>query len=118
MGLKFSASTNGFYDDTIHTAEQIPADAVDITAERHIELLNGQSDGKVITSNAEGYPILVTPPPPAPPTTEELIAAELVWVDTFPPVHFYSLSDEEKKAMADYRKALVAGTLPPSRPSV
>ena len=66
MGLKFAASTNGFYDDAIHTADQIPADAVDITDERHTELLEGQSSGLVISANDKGFPVLVPPPPPPP----------------------------------------------------
>ena len=43
---------NGFYD--------IPVDgAVEITIENYRELLDGQSSGKLIVTNDEGYPVLV-----------------------------------------------------------
>jgi hypothetical protein len=63
MTLYYSASTNGFYDDTIHIAEQIQANAKEITLERHTELLNGQSSGKQIVSDNAGFPVLQDPPP-------------------------------------------------------
>lgn len=59
----FSKSTRGFYDAEIH-CENIPVDAVEITAEDHSAILSGQSSGKVISSNAEGFPVLVDPPGP------------------------------------------------------
>ena len=60
--MLFSASTGGFYASEIHGVT-IPADAVEITVEYHAELINGQSIGKVITANEDGYPILVDPAP-------------------------------------------------------
>jgi hypothetical protein len=56
----------------------IPTDAVAITKERHTELFAGQSNGKRITSDADGYPILVDPPPPS---QEYMAAIERVWRD-------------------------------------
>lgn len=57
--LFFSASTNGFYSDDLNTV--IPADAKEITAEQHTALLAAQSQGHVITADANGDPISVVP---------------------------------------------------------
>ena len=56
----------------------IPADAVEIPRELYTALLDGQSAGRVITSDADGYPVLVDPPPPSP---EYLAAIERAWRD-------------------------------------
>jgi hypothetical protein len=45
---------------------KIPADAVEITPEKHRELLAGQSEGKCIRADAQRHPILQDPPPPSP----------------------------------------------------
>lgn len=65
MALFYSKSTGGFYDDTIHSAAQIPADAVSITEAQHQALLAGQSDGQLIQADSNGIPTLVAPPAPA-----------------------------------------------------
>lgn len=67
----YSKSTNGFYDASIH-GDNIPADAVEITVEKHQILLEGQSQGKRIVADENGFPVLVDPPPPTP---EQIIAA-------------------------------------------
>lgn len=72
MTLYFSPSTGGFYDDAIHGARKvqdrnaavvtlidnprclIPADAVEISAERHVELMAAQASGKVIVAGEDG----------------------------------------------------------------
>ncbi|MGC6377740.1 phage tail protein, partial [Bisgaard Taxon 45] len=55
---------NIFYKDGFYVDEQkIPANAVEITEQRYIELLNGQSDGKIIVSDKSGNPILIDPAP-------------------------------------------------------
>lgn len=56
----YSQSTSGFYDTSIH-GDLIPADAVEITAEQHAELLAGQSAGQQIVPDENGFPILITP---------------------------------------------------------
>ena len=65
MALFYSKSTGGFYDDTIHTAAQIPSDAVAITEAQHQALLAGQADGQLITAGSDGKPVLTDPPAPA-----------------------------------------------------
>ncbi|AIC18352.1 phage tail protein [Pseudomonas chlororaphis] len=71
-----SKAARSFYDPAIH--DFMPDDAVEISADRHAELLVGQSEGKVITWGADGFPTLIDPPPPG---TEELSAAERSWRD-------------------------------------
>ena len=66
----YAKSTNGFYDRNIH-GDSIPADAVEITEKEHADLLEGQSLGKVIKSDADGRPYLADRPP----LTPEQIAA-------------------------------------------
>lgn len=59
--MYYSKATNGFYDKDIH-GENIPADAVAITAEKHAELLAGQATGKVIAADSNGNPVLKSAP--------------------------------------------------------
>jgi len=68
MTMYYASSTGGFYTPDINPI--IPDDAVEITDEYYQELLAGQSDGKCITADAEGYPVL-TDPVIVPPTAEE-----------------------------------------------
>ena len=68
--MLYSKSTGGFYDAAIH-GDNIPTDAVEITAEEHAALLEGQSQGKIIYADKNGKPVLKDPPPP---TAEELQA--------------------------------------------
>ena len=91
----YSKTTNGFYDETIHGSRQIeivlesdpetgnvivsemqpnpdcliPLDAVEITKERHVALLDAQSQGKIIQSDEDGKPVAVDAPVP----TEEQV---------------------------------------------
>ena len=58
----FSKLTNGFYLTEFH-GTNMPEDVVEITKERHIELLAGQEAGLVISSDENGDPILISPPP-------------------------------------------------------
>lgn len=66
----FSASTGGFYCREIH-GDNMPGDVVEITEDQHAELLEGQSGGKVIVADENGFPVLSDPPPP---TAEDLAA--------------------------------------------
>ena len=70
--MLYAKSTSGFYDPAIHGAN-IPDDAVEITAEQHRALINGQSQGMIIVADANGYPVLADPPAP---TLIELKAAK------------------------------------------
>ena len=61
----YSKSTNGFYNSEIN-GENIPLDAIEISYDYYQELLDGQSHGKIIEPDKNGYPILVNPPAPEP----------------------------------------------------
>lgn len=71
-----SKSAQGFYDASIHLS--MPRDAIEITAERHAELLAGQSAGKVIDFSPDSGPELIDPPPP---TFDVLAGIERRWRD-------------------------------------
>lgn len=60
--MKYSPSTGGFYLPEIH-GDAIPEDAVEITAEAHAALLEGQSQCKRIIAGPDGFPVLADPPP-------------------------------------------------------
>ena len=53
----YSKTTGGFYDKDIH--ETIPSDAVEISREIYNDLMENQAYGKVISSDLDGYPILI-----------------------------------------------------------
>lgn len=71
----YSKSTGGFYDREIH-GNNIPADAVEITAEQHAALIEGQSQGKRIVADEVGHPVLADPPPPTDDDLAAVIRAE------------------------------------------
>ena len=54
---------NGFFDDAY--GGFVPESAVEISRDKYIELLNGQSQGKQIIANKTGYPVLIEPQPSA-----------------------------------------------------
>jgi len=72
----YSKATGGFYSRKIN-GDNMPADVVEITAEEHVALLDGQSSGKQISADADGRPVLISPPPPAPLTSEQIEALRL-----------------------------------------
>lgn len=62
MSIFYSKSTGGFYSREIH-GDGIPSDSLEITYELYVALLEGQSDGKRIVSDAKGLPVLADPAP-------------------------------------------------------
>lgn len=58
----YSKTTGGFYDTAIH-GDNIPADAVEISATEHAALIEGHSKGKRIAADARGFPMLQDTPP-------------------------------------------------------
>lgn len=71
----YSKTTGGFYDEAIH-GENIPADAVEISAEEHASLLAGQSSGKLIVADETGHPVLADLPRPTAAHVLERIKSE------------------------------------------
>jgi hypothetical protein len=61
--MLYSASTGGFYSKEIH-GDAVPADAVEISALHHHNLLDAQARGATIAANDNGLPIAVFPPAP------------------------------------------------------
>lgn len=59
--IYYSASSGGFYIDSIHKV--MPEDVVEISQEFHRELLEGQSNGKEIKADGQGRPYLENPSP-------------------------------------------------------
>ena len=74
--LSYSKTTRGFYDSEIH-GDAVPTDAVEITAEEHMALLNAQAAGKAIVPDVDGRPIAVDQPPPGPPASVTMRQARL-----------------------------------------
>ncbi|QBH95782.1 tail fiber assembly protein [Limnobaculum zhutongyuii] len=68
MTIFFSPDPIGFYDSVLNT--DIPNNAVEVSVEKHAELINGQADGKII-SIENGQPVLIDRPAPS---KDELIA--------------------------------------------
>lgn len=64
----YSASTGGFYNAEVNPT--MPTDVVEIIEEYYQSLLQGQSEGLQIITDAQGYPILITPVP-VPPTAAQ-----------------------------------------------
>lgn len=71
----YSKSTGGFYCREIH-GNNMPEDVVEITIEQHTALVEGQSQGKIIGSDDDGYPILICQPSPSPEQLQAQINAE------------------------------------------
>ena len=65
---------NGFFDDT--EGGFVPEGAVEISQDKYIELLNGQSQGKQIIADKSGNPVLIDPQPSA---AHELNLDTLTW---------------------------------------
>ena len=65
--MLYSKSTGGFYRADIHRS--IPGDAVEITEAQWQALLTAQSQGQVISGDANGRPVATDPPvlPPSVP---------------------------------------------------
>ena len=88
--MYFSKSVNGFYNPEIHAT--MPSDVVEITDAQHQELINAQSQGKVIVGDANGYPIATTPVP----TPEQLKLQRITELKSL-------LSASDFKVLPDYQ---------------
>jgi len=73
--MYYAKSTGGFYNRAVH-GDNIPDDAVEITAEQYESLLAGQSSGKHIAADSGGFPILQDAPRATAAQVWEAIKAE------------------------------------------
>lgn len=104
MKTYYSRSTNGFYVHGIHAA--MPDDVIEITQAQHQELILGQSNGKIISSDENGKPVLIDPPQP---TTEQLATQARAKRDSLlSACDWTQVSDApvDQEAWATYRQAL------------
>lgn len=95
----------GFYLNQIENS-------VEITDEYWQELLNGQSNGKQITSDENGYPILADPPLPTQAELADRARAQRDTllrevVDAMNPMRWEVLTEQQKDAWRAYRQALL-----------
>lgn len=56
--MLYSKTTNAFYSREIN-GNSIPTDAIEISDATYQEMMLGQSEGKQIVSDANGYPVLI-----------------------------------------------------------
>ena len=88
--------TGGFYLPQIH-GDNIPSDAVEITAAEHAVLLAGQSAGQLIVAGTSGAPMLM---PPQPMSLIDLRAAALARVDALRALFFTKIGCLQSEALA------------------
>lgn len=65
MTIYYSASSGGFYDsalkDRYESNNGWPSDAIEITEDEYERLISSQEQGKVITADKSGKPVLTDP---------------------------------------------------------
>ncbi|EMV7654251.1 tail fiber assembly protein [Escherichia coli] len=110
--MYYAKSTGGFYTPEIN-GKNIPDDAIEITEDEYLGLLQAQADGKIITSDNNGNPVAIDPPPL---TQEELVVqaerekASLLKqaTNSIAPLQDASdlgiATDEEIKQLTDWKK--------------
>lgn len=107
MTILYSAATGGFYDTELH--DTLPADACEISAADHAQLLADQAEGLQIVAGVDGRPIAVDPPPPS---AEQAMAAvrrerdRLLDESDFRAMPDYPLGAAARAAWSAYRQAL------------
>ncbi|WP_368540843.1 tail fiber assembly protein [Enterobacter soli] len=113
--IYFSKSINGFFVDGIN--EDMPEDIVKVSEDIYVSLMSGQQiDGKVITSDENGYPVLVLPEidnisRAENQRSELLAAADSITADWRIELMLGEISDENKtmlSAWMEYKKELKA----------
>lgn len=61
MKIYYSKSARGFFMEGINPEEQMPSDCVEITEQRHEELMQAQAGGLEIVGDADGNPTTIDP---------------------------------------------------------
>lgn len=99
----YSRATNGFYDYEIH-GDVIPSDCVEITTDQHRALMEAHSEGQIITSDANGYPIAINMSNSL--TWEQIIAQRNVLLAQSDWTDLPNTPIKNREAWLDYRQAL------------
>jgi len=99
---KYSAQNNAFYDPQINS--EIPADAIDIDEPAWMALLEGQADGRVISSSKEGLPLLVESPEPTAEQIQKQVIAEQQRLRQYADSAIYTLQDAIDMKMASEKE--------------
>lgn len=108
--MNYSPSKNGFFPPNLEQAYRDagswPNDLVEITPEQHATLLQGQSEGKIIAADENGYPVLQDPPPAPPYVPQQVTRAQgkaaLIQAGLWDAVESYvdGITDPTEKALA------------------
>lgn len=107
--LFYSKTTNGFYDDSIHAIESIPADRVTISREDHRLMMDGQAAGRTWQAQTDGRPALADRPLPTPDERRAILAghAQRALAKTdLAILRAYEQGRPVPAPLADYREAL------------
>lgn len=86
--IYYHHSQNTFYDDSVHDAEQIPSDALEITSEQHQTMITHLNSGGRIELGGDDF-VFIPAPPDAYHTWNEAIG---VW-ETNPDLQAAKLAD-------------------------
>lgn len=116
--IYYSKLNNGFYDSDIHTV--MPEDVIEIPVAYHQALIDGQATGQLISSNEEGYPILIDQPAISNDQLAVSIRAQrnaLLKETDWVVLRAYEKDEIVPEAYADYRKALRDITLQSTFPA-
>nr|DAS95371.1 MAG TPA: hypothetical protein [Caudoviricetes sp.] len=95
MATYFNSDDMAFYSSELYS--NIPSQAVPLSDEQYITLLNGQSQGKQIIADKTGYPVLIDPQPSA---AHELNLDTLQW-EISPSKKAALLSDTQNQLIAN-----------------
>ena len=95
MATYFNPDDMAFYSSELYS--NIPSQAVPLSDEQYITLLNGQSQGKQIIADKTGYPVLIDPQPSA---AHELNLDTLQW-EISPSKKAALLSDTQNQLIAN-----------------
>ncbi|AZE47133.1 phage protein [Pseudomonas chlororaphis] len=63
MAIYYHFASRSFLDTATYATKSIPPDAIEITREERVMLLDGEASGQSIVLNDQGRPVLVEPTP-------------------------------------------------------
>lgn len=107
MSMYYSKTTGGFYDSDIH--DVMPPDVVEISDDEHQRLINGNSAGKIISSDDSGKPVLIEPLPPSNDRLSSMVRSKrdaLISVTDYLVMPDYPIAADLLAKVKVYRQAL------------